>query len=62
LAHEHTVEEMAVLLEYSRKFDIKILVRLVRGVMQAHPLTKRSLIPILPLELAIIEAYDNNPT
>jgi DNA polymerase-3 subunit gamma/tau len=62
LAHEHTVEEMAVLLEYSRKFDIKILVRLVRGVMQAHPLTKRSLIPVLPLELAIIEAYDNSPT
>jgi DNA polymerase-3 subunit gamma/tau len=62
LAHEHTVEEMDALLEYSRKFDIKILVRLVRGVMQAHPLTKRSLIPILPLELAIIEAYDNSPT
>jgi DNA polymerase-3 subunit gamma/tau len=62
LAHEHTAEEMVVLSEYSRKFDIKILVRLVRGVMQAHPLTKRSLIPILPLELAIIEAYDNSPT
>lgn len=58
LAREHTAEELAALVEYAHKFDIKKLVRLVRGMMQAHPLTKRSLIPILPLELAIIEACD----
>lgn len=57
LSHEHTDDEIAALLDLSRKFDTKRLVRLVKGVMQAHPLVKRSIIPILPLELAIIEAY-----
>jgi DNA polymerase-3 subunit gamma/tau len=60
LAHEHTEEEMAALLSYSRSFETKKLIRLVRGMMLAHPLTKRALIPILPLELAIIEAYDSD--
>lgn len=58
LAREHTAEELSALAEYARKFDIKKLVRLVRGIMQAHPLVKRGLIPMLPLELAIIEAYE----
>lgn len=59
LGHEHTKEEIAALLDFSRLFNTKKLVRLVRGVMQAAPLVKRAAIPILPLELAIIEAYDN---
>jgi DNA polymerase-3 subunit gamma/tau len=63
LGHEHTEEEMAALLEFSKQFDARKLVRLVRGIMQAHPLVKRASIPILPLELAIIEAYgDALPT
>lgn len=57
LLREHTEEEISALLDFSEKFDIKTLARLVRGVMQAHPLIKRSIIPILPLELAIIETY-----
>lgn len=63
LSHEHTKEEMTALLALSRQFDAKQLVRLVRGVMQAAPLVRRAAIPILPLELAIIEAYgDTVPT
>lgn len=57
LSHEHTQEEIASLLEFSRQFDAKKLARLVRGIMQAHPLVKRAIIPILPIELAVIEAY-----
>lgn len=60
--HEHTAEEMATLSSLANKFDIKKLVKLVRALMQAHPMIKRSPIPSLPLEIAIVEAIDNDAT
>ncbi len=62
LSHEHTKEEMETLVKLSKRFEARQLARLVRALMQAHPMVKRSPIPILPLELAIIEAYDNTAT
>jgi len=59
LAEEHTEEDLAALSEFAERFDTKRLARLVRALMQAHPLVKRSIIPILPIELAIIE--NNGP-
>ena len=57
LRKEFSEEETETILELADQFDQKTLRLLIREFLAALPQTKRSMIPSLPLELAILQAF-----
>ena len=57
LKKEFSDEETQTLIELAGTFDLKALRILIREFLNAVPQTKRSMIPSLPVELAILETF-----
>lgn len=55
---EFSAEETESLVSLADRFDSKVLRTLTREFLDALPQTKRSMIPSLPLELAILQSFE----